>query len=297
MSLDQLILAAKPDFSGNLVQGALFTPTDLAGVDDSMIETLIQDIVCVWDMKGLDLDKFIGLLEYEGFDPKNVYKHVLTVQKKHSLSDKEMTNELGMLLTLQHIKGNLTMQNFKSLKPEAQDVVSKLIVKWQIQLKAKDAKKFACTLPRLAAAFPLQVSIVANKVVKDFPGYYRSRELPHFMKTSCFPSIVPLGKAGEFLCAVYTCFACDQQTALQKVNYTVLDDKEIKQRFEDQAKYTEISYASAIIENDGRINCMRLLKVKNYYDQLAGVFDRIVSDRKDLWAISKSEWKTATFAW
>lgn len=279
-----------------LKQGQLAAQSNINAVNLTDVNNMIKNVVNEWLMESFDVDAVARLFGYDGFDPKEIYKSLIASMTEASLTEDELNEDIGMLLVLQHEKGNVNASNFKSLKPEGQHAVNLLFKRYHIYIKASANRKRTVTLPRLAACFPLQMSIISFNNPKDYAGPYDSKELPHFMKTSSFPSLIPIGeKASSFLVASYNAYATDAHIALQKINYTSIDEAAKKRYYSDQLKFTDIGFQSSLMSTEGRRRAMTLLGMGKHYKSIKQVFDRIGLDASA--SCTEVEWNDAISKW
>jgi hypothetical protein len=73
------------------------------------------------------------------------------------------------------------------------------------------------------------------------------------MKSSSFPSLIPRGeKCSLLLNIAYNAFATDQSVNLGKRNYYEMKTEDRKNLFQEQQKFSDISFSSPVMDEDHR---------------------------------------------
>lgn len=287
-----------PTGAVTLTGSAVMSADELRVITDAEIDSHIADVVNKWDVSTLDFATAKALFEYEGFDPKEVYSHMLAKKKAQAISDVDFLQDLFLILTLQHIKGNITPKNISGLKENAQQMVVKIITRYSLQLAIGKEKRRAVTLPRLAAAYPIQMCTIAKMVPKDFSGPHESAHLPSFMKSSGFASVIPTGTdISRFLVLAYTCYTTDMSIALKKMNYSTIKDEQLKAEYEVSLKYADIMFNGTIIDEKAKMQLMTRMDVKSCYEKIKSVVSKVKIEVPANVVPTKEVWDKECDAW
>jgi len=275
--MSQTFGGAAPSTTAIVLRGGdHYLKAELDTITDAMVKEIKVDLIGMWDLGGMDWDA-LDIFAYEGFDPVIVYKHLALVRKDrkakiNGYDDNAFKVEFFTVLGLQVIKGNVTAKNFKSFSEEAQKQIGMIMQGWRIALNRKEDKKLAVTLPRIAAAFPYQTCIVAGKKARAFLGPFDSSQLPTFMLTPVFASVIPIGHdITTLLTFVANCFACDQSAVLDGKNYVKLSDEERLLILTKQFSFTNAALNSPVLSQVQRIKAVLDLKLKDHYKVIAAV--------------------------
>nr|WEA82904.1 nucleocapsid-like protein ORF2b [Armillaria bunya-like virus 2] len=254
-----------------LLWGSSLKNSDVQSISENAVDE-IRDVMGTWTLSGFDWSGLEQLL-YQGFDYKTLYKVLAVKKQKGGWNDEETRGYITVALAIHQMKGNLTEKNWKSLSPEAQELCNVVIGKLGIVKKHdSSSRRLDLTFPRIAALFPMQLSVIANRFPKDFASNYDSTFLDSFMKTTCYPSLIPAGKDfSVFLIYAYNCYATDQSIATKGLNYLSLDKAQKDAAFKEQFKFTNLSYNSGVVSQVKRVRAHRFFRAdqKQVYDRLA----------------------------
>jgi hypothetical protein len=214
--------------------------------DISAIKTLIGQFV-----PG-DISSLISIFTYQGFNPEMVMKHFVSIKTKKSISDTQFQNDLLALLCLACISGNYTNKNKDKRDEKGTAKANELFQLYELKMGSVGNDKRSVTLPRVALTFPIltcRVGVLCPE--KNFSGPFSSSSLPHVMKNSVFPSLLPtdLGtKTKSALLLAYCCYTCDQSKAINPD----LKSASSNDLFHKQYSYVEISHGSPEPDNTSR---------------------------------------------
>lgn len=235
----------------------------------------------------------VEIFGYEGFDPSSVYRHILAVIDREKMSLDMFEEDLGAILILQAMRGNVTSKNYQSFSSQGKQAINILYAKYNMKLKLSNAeKRTAVTLPRISLAFPFQASIVADHCGKSYTGPFRSDALPSFMKTNSFASLIPTGmEYTSMLFFAYTCYSSDQSAALAGKNFTKTTEDEKMMILNKQFVFSSNALNSVIIDQDNRLQAMDFFKVHTFYAQISKVVKHNTDDAQ--FSLSQADWDTA----
>lgn len=278
-----------------LKEGAPLDASLLTEITEKEIQELKATFVEKYDLTTFDWTLAEFFL-YEGFDAALVYRHVLAVQKKFKMTQAQFNEELSMLLCLQILRGNVTVSNFSTFSDKGRATVSNAFSRWSLSLKIDPKKKrSAVTLPRLSLAFPFQAAIISQKIGKNFIGPFKSTDLPNFMKTNSFASLIPLNTPfTQMLTFAYNCFSSDQTLSLTRKNMSNTSGEEMGAVFDKQLVFTDIAIQSDIMSPSARRECMRFFKVRDYYKVISDIIKASIKSPESLsFVLSASDWDSA----
>lgn len=251
-----------------LTTGSAHTIAELDAVTKKQVAE-VSTMLSSFEIKN-EMWSSLDIFKYEGFEPEYVYKHVALIWAKEKAAKKtedDMKKDLFLLLGLQIEKGNITVNNYKGFKPEAQTKIVDLISRWKISLSPKEGKRNAVTLPRLAAAFPIMACRIAEKRAKKFHGAYGSSNLPQAMLSGVFASLIPSNTPiTDMLLTCATAYACDQGLVIGKVQVNVSDDDEKLRFFTENKKFTDTAFNSAVLDADQRLSAVKELLDSDDYE-------------------------------
>jgi len=261
-----LALTAPDSVDNALIRGAkkdlaLFKAITSADIE-TFLKTLNRNMDMTSEANNKLIEETIDLFAFDGFDPEVVYKHFIIVKTELKCKMVELKADLVTLLTIGHLKGNINQNNIKGLSKEAKHVFKNLVSRWALALKVED-KKLDVTIPRIVLAFPREVTMIAKKHKKEYAGPFHSSQLPWYMKTSVFPSLVPAGINSHmhFLVAG-TLYACDQSMALRKDKLVVMTSDQRMDLFSRQLAFTMTAFNSSVVPEEQRIAfCKDVLKI------------------------------------
>jgi len=270
-----------------LEQGNKFSGTELSGVTAQQIKSYKEDFVTSWNMSNIDFNYMKEVLGYEGFDPDRMYAHLILKKRDHNLSENKYSQELGLLLCIQHIKGNVTQKNFKTLKPKGQQFVNYMMKRWGLQVAAKDDKADAMTISRVAMCHPMASAITATKIYKDFTGPFGSGDLAPYFKSTSFGSLIPTGEHCSLLILVgVTTVHSDLAFMISGKNALSTTKEDRETVVKSVAKFVNASFNSGICDSATRKGAMDYFNVRDQYAILAalvkklGLADDIVCTQK-----------------
>jgi hypothetical protein len=214
---------------------------------------MVSTVMFRWMASGFDYSK-LSIFEYQGFDPEIVWRHIYIKAGDNKISAPDaIFHEMGMLLGLQLMKGNLSRNNFGSMSREGQREANRLIYKWGITLDLHEDKKNSVHLPRLASAFPAASVVISMTVVNDYGGPLKVSGVPNYIRNQVFPSCVPK----DFGCASFvnnlvTLCTTDQALAVAGYSTAKYDSQDAMDFFEYQASFTKNVFGSKSLTDDER---------------------------------------------
>lgn len=253
--------------------GENLTEEEINQVNPKDVEFIRTNFVPYLTATDEEVALVLNLLEFNGFDPKMMDRHCAAIMLKHDMDVNTTKQELLLLLGIHHQKGNITEKNISGFSPEGQTLVKELIAKWQVQSKVGERKKDAFTLPRIGAAYPYLLSVIAAVGNKDYAGFCDSSELPSCMKTSSFSSLIPQScKVTQLLLDAYNSYATDQGVVLTKRDVIALKDEDKKKLYSEQYKYSKQGFDSTRVLSDNRKASMYKLSLgtAEVYQKLKG---------------------------
>jgi len=275
-----LALSAPGDVDLTLARGAKKEVALFKAITATDIETFLNGLNKVLDMNSDSsvkiIEEAINLFAYDGFDPEVVYKHFIIMKAELKCKMVELKNDLLLLLTVGHMKGNINGSNIRGLNSGARFAFKKLVERWALALKVDD-KKYDITLPRIILAFPREVTYIAKRHTKNYAGPFHSSQLPWYIKTSVFPSLVPAGISTHlyFLVAA-TLYSCDQTLALRKDKTTAMTAEDRSALFNKQFGYTMIAFNSTVVSEEKRIAfCKDVLEIYNDITKVSTVIKKV----------------------
>lgn len=190
-----------------------------------------------------EMDAFIALFMYQGFNPEMVMRHLAQVRHEHNIPDHEFKKDIKTIISMGVIMGNYNKNNSSKISDEGKTEGDRLITKYKIKSGGVGREKKSVTIPRILATFPIIASRLQEHCpVRDYGGELSANFLPRCMKVSVFPSLVPRGLQQEVkvcLLACFTCYSTEQTLAISKRT-------DVQKAFNDQKKYTDISYSSMV---------------------------------------------------
>lgn len=254
--------------------GASFSFSDLASVSDSDVSNLKALVGNLWDMREIDFS-LIESFVYDGFDYNTLFKSLHLLKVRGKVADPVWKDTISKALAIHQLTGNITSKRYNSLAGPGKEMVNTTIKLLNIKIGKKSGlARSELTFPRMGALFPFQLSVIANKFPKDFASKYGTTELPSFMKTSSFPSLVPVAtKYTDLLLTAYKAYSVDMTVALKGKDISTIKAEELTSIIESQSRFTKLSNDSGVLDNTMRIRAMRALRVDNeeVYNKLSKV--------------------------
>nr|QYF49560.1 MAG: nucleocapsid [Hainan phenui-like virus 7] len=195
-----------------------------------------------------DIDEFVTLFAYDGFNPEKVHAHFADVLKRKSISSTTFINDMRALITLGALKGNYTRRNQGKMTDEGREAADELFSKYEMKMGALGEDRSAIILPRVLAAFPeLTTKVIMKAPPRNFG--HLTQGLPRIMKNPVFPALVPHSLdnsvARTFLW-LYTVYSAEQ--SLQISQLTVLEEA-----FTAQKQFVTIAFNSTCPKENTRI--------------------------------------------
>jgi len=235
---------------------------DISGLDSTDVSNLTDSIMEMWSMEGFDWSGIDQLL-YQGFDWETLMKVLVKRIANNKWSEEDTRGYIAAALAIHQLRGNVTAKNWSGVKAEGQDLIKKVIDAWGIVGSKKNNARMDLTFPRFGALFPFQLSIIAMRYPKDFASAYGTTALHHFFKTSSFASLIPAQQdVTQMLITAYTCFAADQGVALKGGSYEKVEREERVRKYEEQKRFTLMSFTSTVVVHKNRIRAMRFFRME-----------------------------------
>jgi hypothetical protein len=243
---------------------ATITFAELAEVKEADLTKFLKVIGPLWTMEEVDLemiDKFL----YDGFDYKTLQKSLAAIVLKSNMSPEDFKDNLSKALAIHHVTGNITSKRFASLKGPGKEIVNSVNTALNIRMGKKSGLSRAdITYPRLGALFPFPLSVIGNKYPKDFASKYDTTQLPDYMKTSSFASLIPSSQPyTNLLKMAYLSYSVDMTVAISGKDYLSMKQEELDSILAKQRKFVEMSYNSGVVDQMSRVRAMRALRVDN----------------------------------
>jgi len=216
--------------------------------DTNVLNQFTEKHVKKWQLKTTDWEYYREAFSYQGFNQNLVYAHLLAKIAQNSITDDVFHEDLTALLLLHHVKGSVNPQNFQKMSTEGQRIVKSLYPRWGIQMRVLKGQQQTVTLPRLAAAFPLQLAAVSSTFPHNYAGLYDSGKLPDAMQNSTFASLIPLNENVTYLLlTAYTCYTADQSMVLDGKMRGRGGTVRREDYFAKQINYVNASHTSTIL--------------------------------------------------
>jgi hypothetical protein len=294
MSSIVTILPTDESYSAPLAWSSATSLTfaDLAKVNDQDVKALRKSLGGIWTMDEIDFT-MIELFVYDGFDHKTLYRALAHIQKTKGLTLATMKDVVSKALAIHQLTGNITAKRFAAMKGPGKQMVNEVIQSLNIRVGKKSGLNRAdFTFPRLGALFPFALSVIANKFPKDFASKYNTTNLPAYMKTSSFPSLIPTSVPyTQLLLIAYTCYSIDMTVALRGKDYSTIKPEELVSIIAAQENFARLSLNSGVMDQSERIKAMRALRVDSQetHEKLRSVAASFGMAAIPSWA----EWNTA----
>lgn len=207
------------------------------------------------------VEKFV----YDGFDYRALQKALVLIAIQGKFSTDKMKDLISKALAIHQLCGNITEKRYKALGGVGKEMVNEVLKDLHIKInKRSGLSRGDITLPRLGALFPFALSVVANKFPRDYASKYNTTQLMSFMKTSSFPSLVPVGqKYTKMLIDAYTCYSVDMTVAITGKDYSNLKAEELVSIQEKQRRFVGLSHNSGVLTHETRVRAMRALRVES----------------------------------
>lgn len=247
------------------------TYSDLMEISDTSVDEMMKSIGPLWTMDDIDFS-MIERFVYDGFDYKSLLKVIRKKMETGKWTVDQLKDNLSKALAIHQLTGNMTAKRYNSLGGPGKQMVNEVNAAFGIKMGKKSGlTRFDITYPRLGALFPFPLSAVANKFPKDFASKYSTTQLPSFMKTSSFPSLIPTSQPyTDVLMIAYTCYSIDMTVALSGKSYHSIKPEELAEIINRQENFARLSLNSGVVEHSVRIKAMRALRVdsQSTYDKL-----------------------------
>lgn len=241
-----------------------FSFGDLEGVSEEHVNQLLSAVGGLWSMNEIDfsmVEKFV----YDGFDYRALQKSLVLIAIQNKYNTDRMKDLISKALAIHQLCGNITEKRFKALGGVGKEMVNEVLKDLKIKMNKKSGlSRGDITLPRLGALFPFALSVVANRFPRDYASKYNTTQLMSFMKTSSFPSLVPVGqKYTKLLIDAYTCYSVDMTVAITGKDYSNLKSEELVSIQEKQRRFVSLSHNSGVLTHETRVRAMRALRVES----------------------------------
>jgi hypothetical protein len=241
-----------------------FSLKDILTVPESEVKQFRNIIGSLWLMGGVDQDLF-GKFLYQGFNYMTLFRHIAKIRSKdpkNPVSDDAMKDIISKALAIHQLCGNVNERRYKGISPEGKQMVNEVNAFFGMKKNKRAAGPADFTYPRIGALFPFALSSIAHSHPLSFASRYDSSELPGFMRTSSFCSLIPSAwDYADLLISVYTCFSVDMTVAITARDYSKITVDELKIIVNTQKGYSTLSYNSGVVLNDERIRAFRWMRV------------------------------------
>jgi len=195
-----------------------------------------------------DVNQFVSLFAYAGFNPEMVHEHFSKVCKDASISESQFMSDLKTIIVLGAMKGNYTVKNSSKISDGGKSVADGLYVKYKMKKGSVGNEKKAITLPRVLSAFPeITARIVLRCPDKNFGS--RTSGLSRLIKSPVFAAIVPQTlhpDVKKFFLDLYNVYSADQTLTISKIN-------SFSEAYDRQQQFTEVAHASSVPSEATRI--------------------------------------------
>jgi hypothetical protein len=286
-ALDALAPAASTTSTAlSLKEGEVLSLSDLRTISEGEMESVIT-LLGKWDMTDFTMS-LLDSFEFDGFDPQMVWRQVAFVKKRDGLDDATIKKEVGTLVGIGILKGNISSKNWNNLSDAARQALNYLFKRYGIVMKS-DRKKVAMTIPRFVAAFPYIASVISREKPKNFTGIFGSDRLPGIMKHTAFASLVPIGTSiTPMLLAACTAYSCDQTIVLKNLNITTTDKVAVEKIIREQGRFTQLSFNSSAVTSTRRPEFVRDLGLHMHFKAVESVC--ISMDVKQEYMVTQDQW-------
>jgi len=201
---------------------------------------------------GCDLDEFVAIFAYAGFNPEMVHEHFSKIATEKKIELQELLKDIRVIITLGAMKGNYTIKNSAKISDKGKSTADGLYAKYQLKKGSVGNDRKSITLPRILSAFPeLTAKIVLRCPDKNFGT--RTGGLSKIIKSPVFAAILPQtlpANIKAFFLELYNIY-CAEQTL------TISSETDFKLAFEKQMQFTDIAHHSSVPAESSRIELFK----------------------------------------